>query len=97
VDGGDALAARLLGVVEGVAGNTLRSLVRDELDRLDNTVDNDVLDTRVLALGVLTDEDSVDIVVSGLVALDRDTGADVGEEVESAAESKVERDVTLAD
>lgn len=97
VDGGDALAARLLGVVEGVAGNTLRSLVGDKLDRLDDTVDDNVLDTRVLALSVLTDEDSVDVVVGGLEALDRDTGADVGEEVEGATEGEVERDVALAD
>ena len=55
-----------------------------------------MLDTRVLSLGVLTDEDSVDIVVGGLVSFDRDTRADVGEEGEGASEGQVERDVAFA-
>lgn len=97
VDRSDLGAARLLGVVEGVAGDALGSLVGDELDGLDDAVDDNVLDTRVLALGVFTDEDSVDVVVGGLVALDGNTRADVGEEVEGAAEGEVERDVALAD
>ena len=42
-----------------------------------------MLNTRVLSLGVLTDEDSVDVVVRGLEALDGDARTDVGEEVES--------------
>ena len=55
-----------------------------------------MLNARVLSLGVLTDEDGVDIVVGGLVALDRNTGTDVGKEVEGTAEGQVERDVSLA-
>jgi hypothetical protein len=55
-----------------------------------------VLDTRVLALSVLTDENSIHVVICSFVALDRDTRADVREEVEGATEGKVERDVTLA-
>ena len=56
-----------------------------------------MLDTGVLALGVLADENGVDVVVGGLEALDGHTGTDVREEVEGAAEGKVERDVALAD
>lgn len=56
-----------------------------------------VLDTRVLALGVFPDEDSVDIVVRRLVPLDGHAGTDVGKEVEGASERQVERDVALAD
>jgi hypothetical protein len=55
-----------------------------------------VLNARVLALGVLADQDGVDVVVGGLVPGDRPAGTKVGEEVECAAEGKVERDVTLA-
>ncbi|KAI3488747.1 hypothetical protein L1887_47088 [Cichorium endivia] len=85
VDGGDLVAAVLLGVVEGVAGDALGSLVGDELDGLDHAVDDLVLDARVLALGVLTDEDGVDVVVGGLEALDGLAGTDVGEEAEVGA------------
>lgn len=55
-----------------------------------------MLDARVLALGVLTDEDGVDVVIGCLETLDRGTGSDVGEEVECTAEGEVKGDVTLA-
>jgi hypothetical protein len=56
-----------------------------------------VLDTRVLSLGVFSDQNSVDVVVGGLVTLDRDTWSDIGEEGESSTQSQVERDVSLSD
>ena len=56
-----------------------------------------MLDARVLALGVLANQDRVDVVVGGLVASNRAAGSQVGEEVECAAEGQVERDVALAD
>ena len=55
-----------------------------------------MLDTGVLALGVLADENGVDVVVGGLEALDGDTRPDVGKEVECPSESKVEGNVTLS-
>jgi hypothetical protein len=55
VDDADLLAADGLGVLESETEDTLTSLAGDELDALDDTIDNNVLDTRVLALGVLTD------------------------------------------
>jgi hypothetical protein len=94
---GDAVTAGLRCVVERITGNTLRRLPGDELDGLNNTIDNFVLDTRVLALRVLTDENSVDIIIRRLVALDRHAGTNVGEKVESAAQGKVEGNVALAD
>lgn len=96
VHGAHLLAANGIGVLEGEAQNALRGLAGDELDALDDAVNNDVLDTRVLALGVLADQDRVDTVVGRLEALDGAAGAHVGEEVECAAEGKVEGDVTLA-
>jgi hypothetical protein len=96
VDDADLLAADSLGVLEGVAQDTLGSLTGDELDGLDNTVYDDVLDARVLALSVLTDQDSVDVVIGGLIAGNRAAGSEVGEEVEGSAEGQVERDVALA-
>jgi hypothetical protein len=44
-----------------------------------------VLDTRVLSLGVLSDKNGVDVVVSGLVSLDGDTWSDVGKEGECSS------------
>ena len=88
--------ANVLGVLEGVAEHALGGLAGDQLDRLDNTVHNDVLDARVFTLGVLTDEDGVDVVVGGLVSLDALAGTHVGEQVEGPSEGQVERDVALA-
>jgi hypothetical protein len=55
-----------------------------------------VLDTRVFSLGVLTDQDGVDVVVGCLVASDGSAWSDVGEEVEGSTEGQVEGDVALA-
>ena len=92
----DLGAADRLGVLEGVSQHALASLAGDELDALHDTVDNDVLDARVFTLGVLADQDSVDIVVGGLVASNRAAGSQVGEKVEGASQSQVEGDVPLA-
>lgn len=97
VDDADLVAADLLGLLEGEAQDALRGLAGDELDALDDAVDDGVLDARVLALGVLADQDGVDVVVGGLVAGDGAAGPQVGEEVEGAAQGEVERDVALAD
>lgn len=55
-----------------------------------------MLDARVLALGVLADQDGIDVVVGGLVTGDGPARADVGEEIEGAAEGQVEGDVPFA-
>lgn len=93
----DLLAANGLGVLESEAQDALAGFAGDELNALDDTVNDDVLDTRVLALGVLADEDSVDTVVGGLETGDRAARAQVGEEVEGTTKSQVEGDVALAD
>ena len=91
----DLLLVDGLGVLEGEAENALRGLLGDKLDALNNAIDNDMLNTRVFTLGVLTDKDSVDTVVGSLVAGDGAAGTDVGEQVESTTESQVQGDVTL--
>lgn len=55
-----------------------------------------MFDTRVLSFSVLADEDSIDIVVRRLESLDRCTGTNIGEKLESAAECQVQRDMSLA-
>lgn len=84
------------GVLEGKAEHPLRRLLGDQLDALHHSVDHHVLNSRVFTLGVLPDQHRVDVVVGGLVACNRPAGTHVGEEVERSTESKVERDVTLA-
>ena len=96
MDNADLLAANGLGVLEGESQDTLGSLASNELDALDNTVDNNVLNTRVFTLGVLSDQDSVDVVVRGLVASDGAAGSQISEEVECSSESKVQGDMSLA-
>jgi hypothetical protein len=96
VDNADLLLVDGLRVLEGETENTLRSLAGDELDALHNTVDDNMLNTGVFTLGVLTDENSVDVVVGSLVASNGTARTQVGEQVESTAESQVQGDVTLA-
>jgi hypothetical protein len=97
VDGGNVQPVVGTSVLESVTGDTGRGVVGDKLDGLDDTVDDLVLDTGVLSLGVLTDDDRVDVVVGGAVTLNGTAGTDVGVEVEGATEGEVERDVTLTD
>lgn len=97
VDGKNLGLANGAGVLESVSENTLRSLLGDKLDGLDDTRDNNVLDTGVLTLGVLTNEDGVDTVVGGLVTNNRLARTDVGEEVEGSSKGQVEGNMSLTD
>jgi hypothetical protein len=56
-----------------------------------------VLNARVLALSVLTDEDGVDVVVGGLEAGNGAARTEIGKEVECPTKCQVERDVTFTD
>jgi hypothetical protein len=96
VDDADLLAADGLGVLEGESQDTLAGLLGDELDALDNSVDDDVLDARVLALGVLSDQNGVNTVVGGLEAGDGSARSQVGEQVKGSSQGQVEGDVALA-
>ena len=92
----DLLLVDRLGVLEGEAENALGGLLGDELDALDHTVDDNVLNAGVFTLGVLTDQDSVNTVIGGLVTGDGAARTDVGEEVEGTAQSQVQGNVSLA-
>lgn len=92
----DLLLARFHGVLEGIPQDALRGILCNELYALDYAIDDNVLDTRVFTLGVLTNKNGVDVVIRGLIADDGSAGTKVGEEVEGSAEGKVERNVTLA-
>jgi hypothetical protein len=96
VDNADLLAANGLGVLEGESQDTLGSLTGDKLDALNDTIDDNMFNTRVFTLGVLSDQDGVDIVIRGLVASDGSAGSQISEEVECSSESKVQGDMSLA-
>lgn len=68
VDAGDLLAVVGERKGESELGNALRLLAGDDLERLNDAADRLVLETRVLALGVLTDDAEIDVLVAGLVA-----------------------------
>lgn len=96
VDAGDLLAVVGQGKAKCKLGNALRLGARDDLERLDDALDGLVLQTRVLALGVLTDDAHVDALVAGLVAghvLDQRDGC---VDVELLAHGDVERLVAAA-
>jgi len=97
VDNADLLAVDGTGLLESVAEDTLGSLTGDELDGLDDTIDDDVLNARVLSLSVLTDKDGVNAIVGGLEAGNGAARTEVGEKVEGPAEGQVEGNVALAD
>ena len=97
VDDNDLVSAGGLGVLEGVSDDSLGGLLGDQLDRLDDAGNNDVLDTGVLTLGVFSDQDGVDVVVWGLVADNGLAGSDVGEETERSSQGQVHGLVALTD
>lgn len=55
-----------------------------------------MLNTGVLSFSILANENGVDVIVWRLEPLDRGTGANISEELESATKSQVQRDVSLA-
>lgn len=92
----DLLLPRSLCMLESEAEDAFGSLAGNKLNALNDTIHNNVLDTRIFTLGVLTDQDSVDVVVWSLVSGNGAARTKVSEEVEGAAKSKVERNVSLA-
>lgn len=85
----DALAVVLEGKVEGKAGDALGAGASRDLERLDYAGDRGVLETRVLSLGVLTDNDDVDVLVAGGEAGERLAEGQGGVDVEALAEGDV--------
>ena len=94
--GAHLLPANALSILEGISQDTLRGFTGDELDALDDTVNNHVLDARVLPLGVFTNEYSVDVVIWSLITFNRLAGSNVGEEVEGSSEGQIERDMAFS-
>lgn len=96
MDDADLLPSNLLGMLESKSEDALRSLAGDELDALHNSVNDNMLNSRVFSLSVLTDQDNVNIVVWSLVAGNGSARAEVSKEVEGSSEGQVERNMSLA-
>ena len=90
VDAGDLLAVVGKGEDEGELGDALRLGARDDLERLDDAGHALVLETAVLALGVLADDAHVDVLVPCLEAGDVLDERDGGVDVELLAHGHVE-------
>lgn len=91
VDAGNLLPVVCERKSKSKLGNALRLGAGDDLERLDDAADRLVLQTRVLALGVLTDNADVDVLVARLVAGDILDKHDGSVDIELLAESDVER------
>jgi hypothetical protein len=79
-------AVDVLGILECESEYALTCFSCDKLDALHNTVYNNMLNTRVFSLGVLSDQDGIDVIVRGFVTGDRAAGSHVCEKVECSAE-----------
>lgn len=93
VDGSDTLSVVLESKVVGKAGNALRLVLGDDLEGLNDTRDRLVFKTRVLTLGVFSNQNHVNSVESGLDSgnvLDQNQG---GVDVEFTTEGDVEGSV----
>ena len=96
VNSADLELANVLSVLESKSKDTLGSISGDKLNGLNDTINDGVLNTGVFSLGVLSDQDGVDVIVWGLVAGDRSARSDVGEEVEGTTEGKVKGNMSLS-
>jgi hypothetical protein len=96
VNSADLESADILCVLEGISQDTLTGLSCDKLDALDDTINNNVLNARVLSLSVLSDKDGINVIVWGLIASNGTARSDVGEEIECAAKSKIERNMAFS-
>jgi hypothetical protein len=90
VDTGDLLAVVGQGEAECEFGDTLGLGAGNDLQGLDDTGDGLVLETRVLTLGVLTDDAEVDILVASFVTGDVLDQGDRGIDVQLLTQSDVE-------
>lgn len=75
---------------KGKLGDALRLGARNDLERLDHSRHALVLQARVFALGVLTDDAQIDVLVAGLVAGNVLDQADAGVDIELLSHGDIE-------
>jgi hypothetical protein len=89
VDRRDLATGVLHRVLEGVARDPLAGGARDDLDALGGVRADAMLDPGVQVLGVLADDDEIDVLVARLDALHGQRRADVGVQLERLAQPHV--------
>jgi hypothetical protein len=97
VDGGDLAPAVGDRVVEGEPGDPLGGGAGDDLDALRGIGPDHVLDPGVEVLGVLADDDEVDVLVARLQPPDAARRPEIGVQPERLAEGHVDAPEALAD
>lgn len=88
--GSNDLAIVEIGILKGIFSNPLRAELCHHLKALDNARNDLVLEAGVFALGVLPNDDDVDVVVAGGEALKVEAVDKGGVEIEVLAELDVE-------
>ena len=86
---GDLAAPVADRVLERVARDALAGGAGDDLDALRRVGPDAVLDPRVEVLGVLANDDQVDVLVSGLDALHAPGGTHIGVELERKPQTDI--------
>lgn len=82
MDGSDFLASIEMGELESISRDLKRALLRDNLDRLDNTGINLVLNTGEFSFTILTDDDNIDVLMTRSNSRNGEGRGNVGEETE---------------
>ena len=88
--------ANVFRILEGEPQYSFRGLLGDELYGLNNAVNDEMFNTAVFSLGVLSDKNGVNIIVWGFITGNGFTRTDVGEKIECSAQGKVEGDMAFA-
>lgn len=83
-------SADILGVLEGESENSLRCHSGDKLNALDDSFNDNVLNSGVFSFGILPDQDSVDVVIWSLKSCYGFARPYIGEKVEGPSERKIE-------
>lgn len=96
VDGMDLLATVGLGVFESETSDLLRLFSSSNLQRLDNTRNSLVLQTRILSFDLLTNNDEIDTLVASLNGGQAADGDNLDSLLESTTDQQVTRHGTMS-
>jgi hypothetical protein len=85
MDCADLKSIDLFSILEGESQYTLAGIPCNKLYALDNSIDDDMLNTGVLSFSIFSDQNSINIIVRSFVASNGPAGPNVCEEVECTA------------
>ena len=85
------LPSVFFGIFESIICHSSAGILRDQFNGLDNSINNLVFNSRVLALCVLSDGDNIDIIIQGLKPFYRFARSNIGVQVEFFSQSQIKR------